>query len=206
MSEPSSPAAASAAASSPAAAAASLVPQYAQLQITIVSAKILNQSGMFQSKPDVLTELSVDGQPSKKTEVLHKTTSPSWNAGFTVLITAYSSIELKLCGFHQIRANTIIGQATLDLRTLLKLHNGKFEQLKHKVELTNVVKGSSKKVADLSIVLDGTNFDMAKFPDRTTANGSIKGPTAVPRVRPPQALPRPMSMAVTTNGSMTATA
>jgi len=42
------------------------------------------------------------------------------------------------------------------------------EEISHSVELVSYVKGQHKKVADLGLTLNGTNFDMTKYPDKTT--------------------------------------
>ena len=41
------------------------------------------------------------------------------------LVAAYSALELRLYAKHQIRPDTLLGEATLDLHALLKQHSGK---------------------------------------------------------------------------------
>ena len=52
------------------------------LCIAVSSAKLTSGGGFF--KPDPYLELSVDGQPPRKTEVIKKSASPGWNEHFTV--------------------------------------------------------------------------------------------------------------------------
>ena len=50
----------------------------------VAGAKLNSFGGFFSSKPDPYLELSVDGQPPRKTDVVKKTLNPSWNEHFTV--------------------------------------------------------------------------------------------------------------------------
>ncbi|WAR12224.1 WWP1-like protein [Mya arenaria] len=59
-------------------------PQYSQLSITVHSAKLVSGSGLFSGNPDTFLELSIDGQPPRKTEVCKKSTSPKWDEPFTI--------------------------------------------------------------------------------------------------------------------------
>lgn len=56
----------------------------AGLHVLVSGAKIQGHSGVFQSKPDLFAEISVDGQTPRKTEVQKKTQNPTWNEDFTV--------------------------------------------------------------------------------------------------------------------------
>jgi len=62
---------------------------------SVQSATIHQQPGFF--KPDPYVELSVDGQtPPRKTEVIAKSLSPTWNEHFTVLVDLVAFISLSL--------------------------------------------------------------------------------------------------------------
>ena len=52
--------------------------------ITVKSAKLKDTGSGFFSKGDPYVEMTVDGQPPRKTEVVKKTWHPSWNEHFTV--------------------------------------------------------------------------------------------------------------------------
>jgi len=52
--------------------------------LSVKSAKIHSHAGLFQTKPDVYIELSVDGQEGKRTDTVHRTLHPTWNKSFTV--------------------------------------------------------------------------------------------------------------------------
>ena len=54
------------------------------LIFSVCNAKLSSQGGMFTTKPDAYLELSVDGQPPRKTDTVKKTWNPTWNDHFTV--------------------------------------------------------------------------------------------------------------------------
>ncbi|XP_005105292.1 E3 ubiquitin-protein ligase Su(dx) [Aplysia californica] len=157
-----------------AAGAASATPQLSQLVVTVKSAKITTVGGLFSSKPDPYLELSVDGQPPRKTDVCRKTLSPKWDDHFTVLVTPYSKLDLKVLSSNSIRTDTIIGQAVLDLHPLLDKENGKFKNLSHNVDL----KAEGKKTGELGIILNGLEVNMRNFPKRPR-NGPRGSTTSV---------------------------
>ncbi|KAL5022685.1 hypothetical protein ScPMuIL_001840 [Solemya velum] len=176
--------------------------QFSQLQVTVQNAKLTSGSGLFSSKPDPFLELSVDGQPPRKTEVVKKTTSPKWDEHFTVLVTPYSKLEFRVLGQNHIRANTSIGQVTVDLHTLLVENHGKFKNISRSFSLHVDGKG---KTGELNISLNGMEVNMTKFPakrtpsrrtasqssqegghqSRSSRSNSSRGPAPPPPTRPP---------------------
>ncbi|CAI9724277.1 NEDD4-like E3 ubiquitin-protein ligase WWP1 [Octopus vulgaris] len=142
------------------ASAGSCSPQYCQLQVTVQSAR-LTAVGLF--KPDPYLELSVDSMSPKKTEVCRKSTNPEWNEHFTVLVTPYSKLDFRVLNQNHIRANSLLGEVTLDLYPLLKEYHGKFNSHSKKLDLKHNGKG---KIGDLSIVLNGMDVKMEHLPPK----------------------------------------
>lgn len=62
--------------------------------------------------------MMVDGNPSRKTEIIRKTWTPSWNENFDVLVTANSRIEFKAYNHHSFTSDTLIGQCLIFLNKL----------------------------------------------------------------------------------------
>ena len=54
------------------------------LCVSVSSAKLQNPGRLFSSKADPYLALSIDGQPPRKTEIVRKSNSPTWNEHFTV--------------------------------------------------------------------------------------------------------------------------
>lgn len=142
------------------ASAGSCSPQYCQLQVTVQSAR-LTAVGLF--KPDPYLELSVDSMSPKKTEVCRKSTNPEWNEHFTVLVTPYSKLDFRVLNQNHIRANSLLGEVTLDLYPLLKEYHGKFNSHSKKLDLKHNGKG---RIGDLSIVLNGMDVKMEHLPPK----------------------------------------
>ncbi|XP_041375572.1 NEDD4-like E3 ubiquitin-protein ligase WWP1 [Gigantopelta aegis] len=161
-----------------AASASASSPQLSQLQVTIQSAKLTTTGGIFSSKPDTYLELSVDGQPPRKTDISKKTTTPKWDEHFTVLVTPYSKLEFKVLAQNSIRTDTLIGQSSVDVYTLLEENHGKFNNTKKTFDLKLDGKGKS---GDVTIVLNGMEVNMKNFPSKNStpkmANGNAAGKT-----------------------------
>lgn len=155
-------------------AASATTPQLSQLVVTVKSAKILTTGGLFSSKPDPYLELSVDGQPPRKTDVSRKTVSPKWDEHFTVLVTPYSKLDMKVLSSNSIRTDTIIGQAELHLHPLLEKEGGKLKNLNYNVDL----KTEGKKTGDLGIVLNGLEVNMRNYPRKNSRNATKPASTA----------------------------
>ena len=51
---------------------------------TVQTASLSGSGGVFSGTPDTFLELSVDGQPPRKTETCKKSTNPQWKEHFTV--------------------------------------------------------------------------------------------------------------------------
>ncbi|KAL8604017.1 hypothetical protein ACOMHN_039061 [Nucella lapillus] len=146
--------------------ATSTTPNLSQLQITIHSAKLTGVGGLFSSKPDPYLELVVDGQPPRKTEVVKKATTPKWDEHFTVLVTPYSKLELKVLSSNSIRTDSLLGQVTIIIYSLLEQNNGKLDNLKKTWDL----KGEKGKHGEINLTLHGLEVNLRRFPKKP-ANG-----------------------------------
>ncbi|XP_064640128.1 E3 ubiquitin-protein ligase Su(dx)-like [Lineus longissimus] len=155
-------------------------PNFSQLQVTICSAKVQPQGGFFTGKADPYLELSVDGQPPRKTEVIKKSWVPNWNEHFTVLVTPYSKLDFKVFNHFALKADVCLGQCMLDLHQKLVENNGKFSHFALKLELKLDIRGTYQRAGDLFIQMDGMNLNMENFPsrDRDIPNGVANGPTS----------------------------
>lgn len=147
-----------------------------QLEVSIESAKLTSVGGLFSAKPDPYLELVVDGQPPRKTEVLRKTANPKWDESFTVLVTPYSKLDIKVLGSNSIRTDTLLGQASIPLYPLLEETQGKFNRLKKTVDL----KGEKGKSGELTFVLNGLQVNLKNYPKKTTngPRGSVPNGTS----------------------------
>ena len=60
---------------------------YCSFNLKIVkSANFIPSGGIFNAKGDIYVEMIIDGTPSRKTEIAHKTWSPEWNETFDMFV------------------------------------------------------------------------------------------------------------------------
>uniref|UniRef100_A0A665T6K4 E3 ubiquitin-protein ligase n=1 Tax=Echeneis naucrates TaxID=173247 RepID=A0A665T6K4_ECHNA len=130
-------------------------PMKAQLQIIVLSAKLKeNKKNWFGPSPYV--EVRVEGQ-SKKTE---KFQSEITSMTITTLIIHHFSLNrlfhklsFRVWSHQTLKADVLLGMATLDISDMLKSNNMKSESL---IDQTDVV-------GDLSVCLDGMTVDPEMF-------------------------------------------
>lgn len=152
-----------------AASAAAGQAQFSQLQVTVQSAKITASSGLLSSKPDTFVEISVDSQPPRKTDVAKKTSAPKWEEDFTLLVTPYSKIEIKVYSQNTIRAPTLIGLNTIELHAILLENHGKLNKTGKSFEVTQEGKG---KTGEINLEFHGMEVNMTRFPRRNVSRNS----------------------------------
>lgn len=143
--------------------------QFSQLKVTVKSSKLSTVGGLVPSKPDPFAEISVDGQPPRKTEILKKTLTPKWDEDFTLLVTPYSKIDIKVYSQNTFRADTLVGTASIELHGILVENRGKLENVTKAIELTLEGKG---KTGEINLTLDGMNVNMTQFPKRNQSRHS----------------------------------
>uniref|UniRef100_A0A4W4EZK6 HECT-type E3 ubiquitin transferase n=1 Tax=Electrophorus electricus TaxID=8005 RepID=A0A4W4EZK6_ELEEL len=99
----------------------------AQLQIIVLSAKLKeNKKNWFGPSPYV--EVAVDGQ-SKKTEKCTNTHSPKWKQPLTVIVTPFSQLIFRVWSHQTLKADILLGMATLQVSETLKSNDLKSKLL-----------------------------------------------------------------------------
>ncbi|XP_015220115.1 itchy E3 ubiquitin protein ligase a [Lepisosteus oculatus] len=132
----------------------------AQLQITVLSAKLKeNKKNWFGPSPYV--EVAVDGQ-SKKTEKCNNTHSPKWNQPLTVIVTPFSKLIFRVWSHQTLKADVMLGIATLDVTETLKSNNMKISEVVQTLHLSSD-REQTDVVGDLSVCLDGMQVDPETF-------------------------------------------
>uniref|UniRef100_A0A665VNU6 HECT-type E3 ubiquitin transferase n=1 Tax=Echeneis naucrates TaxID=173247 RepID=A0A665VNU6_ECHNA len=96
-----------------------------QLQVTVISARLKeNKKNWFGPSPYV--EVVVDGQ-SKRTEKCNNTHSPKWKQALTVIVTPVSKLIFRVWSHQTLKADILLGMATLEIRETLKNNDLKCE-------------------------------------------------------------------------------
>ncbi|XP_066933998.1 E3 ubiquitin-protein ligase wwp-1-like [Clytia hemisphaerica] len=147
--------------------------KYYQLQCKIIKAKIKLGGGIFSGKSDHYAELVVDGEPPRKTEIARKTQEPKWDELFTVLVTPYSTLEVRVMVKISLRSDQLAGSTKIDLYQLLQKHEGKLSKINQKLPLKYDDKGISKSSGDIDILFDNLRIPLDEHPPRESPNGSV---------------------------------
>ena len=147
-----------------------LASQFSQLSLTIDVGRI--NSNVCLLKPNPYVEVTVDGKPPKKTEIVKGTFQPRWNEPITLLVTPYSKILFRLYDHNSFKKDTLLGEQTLNLYNVLKTREGKCTNATMSLDITSEAKhhaGSNGhgKVGELVVVLDGLNIDINAIPAAT---------------------------------------
>ncbi|XP_057701440.1 E3 ubiquitin-protein ligase Itchy-like isoform X2 [Corythoichthys intestinalis] len=132
----------------------------AQLQVTVLSAKLKeNKKNWFGPSPYV--EVAVDGQ-SKRTDKCNNTHSPKWKQALTVIVTPLSKLIFRVWSHQTLKADILLGMATLEIRETLKANELKLCEVIQTLQLCSD-RDSRDIVGDLSVCLDGMHVDPEAF-------------------------------------------
>ncbi|KAL0977880.1 hypothetical protein UPYG_G00162600 [Umbra pygmaea] len=147
----------------------------AQLQITVLSAKLKeNKKNWFGPSPYV--EVAVDGQ-SKKTEKCNNTHNPKWKQSLTVIVTPFSKLCFRVWSHQTLKADLLLGMATLDISQTLQANNMKLSEV---VQTLHLCSDHGDVTGDLSVCLDGLQVDPETFASAerdlaaTAPNGDVR--------------------------------
>ncbi|XP_017342995.2 itchy E3 ubiquitin protein ligase b isoform X1 [Ictalurus punctatus] len=135
-------------------------PMKAQLQITVMSAK-LKESKKNWFVPSLYVEVTVDGQ-SKKTEKCSNTHSPKWKNPLTVIVSPFSKLNFRVWSQKALKSDLLLGTATLDISEALKSNDMKLCEVTQTLTLC-ADKEQTDVVGDLFVHLDGMQVDPEAF-------------------------------------------
>ncbi|XP_044919080.1 NEDD4-like E3 ubiquitin-protein ligase WWP1 isoform X1 [Mustela lutreola] len=123
-----------------------------QLQVTVSSAKLKRKKNWFGTA--VYTEVIVDGE-IKKTAKSSSSSNPKWDEQLTVHVTPQSTLEFRVWSHYTLKADALLGRATIDLKQALLIHNRKLESVKEQLKLSLENKNGIVQTGELTVVLDG---------------------------------------------------
>ncbi|XP_076419969.1 NEDD4-like E3 ubiquitin-protein ligase WWP1 isoform X7 [Peromyscus maniculatus bairdii] len=95
-----------------------------QLKVTVSSAKLKRKKNWFGTA--IYTEVIVDGE-IKKTAKSSSSSNPKWDEQLTVNVTPQTTLEFRVWSHHTLKADALLGRATVDLKQVLLTHNRKSE-------------------------------------------------------------------------------
>ncbi|KAM3679594.1 NEDD4-like E3 ubiquitin-protein ligase WWP1 isoform 3-T5 [Ammospiza maritima maritima] len=123
-----------------------------QMQVTVSSAKLKRKKNWFGTT--FYTELTADGE-IKKTAKSSSSSNPKWDEQLTVHVTPQTTLEFRVWSHHTLKADALLGRATVDLRQALEVHNRKLEKVKEQLKLSLENKSGMVQTGELTVVLDG---------------------------------------------------
>uniref|UniRef100_A0A8I3WGH8 E3 ubiquitin-protein ligase n=1 Tax=Callithrix jacchus TaxID=9483 RepID=A0A8I3WGH8_CALJA len=123
-----------------------------QLQVTVSSAKLKRKKNWFGTA--IYTEVVVDGE-IRKTAKSSSSSNPKWDEQLTVNVTPQTTLEFRVWSHHTLKADALLGKATIDLKQALLIHNRKLERVKEQLKLSLENKNGIAQTGELTVVLDG---------------------------------------------------
>ncbi|ERE82014.1 NEDD4-like E3 ubiquitin-protein ligase WWP1 [Cricetulus griseus] len=123
-----------------------------QLKVTVSSAKLKRKKNWFGTA--IYTEVVVDGE-IKKTAKSSSSSNPKWDEQLTVNVTPQTTLEFRVWSHHTLKADALLGRATVDLKQVLITHNRKLEKVKEILKLSLENKNGIMQTGELTVVLDG---------------------------------------------------
>ncbi|KAK3571724.1 hypothetical protein QTP86_017841, partial [Hemibagrus guttatus] len=127
-----------------------------QLHAIVICAKLKRKKNWFGAA--IYVEVTAEGE-SRKTCKSHNPSSPKWDDHLTLNVTPHSQLEFKVWTHHTLKADALLGKATLDLRQALEQHDRKLENVKEVLKLTLENKNGVVTSGELTVILDGLAVD-----------------------------------------------
>ncbi|KAM6456593.1 NEDD4-like E3 ubiquitin-protein ligase WWP1 isoform 1-T1 [Liasis olivaceus] len=137
-----------------------------QMQVTISSAKLKRKKNLF-GLAAIYTELVADNEV-KKTSKSGSSSNPKWEEQLTVNVTPQTTLEFRVWSHHTLKADALLGKATVDLRQALEVHNRRLEHVKEHLKLSLENKSGLVQTGELIIVLDGLVLETESLSNRSS--------------------------------------
>ncbi|XP_070604103.1 NEDD4-like E3 ubiquitin-protein ligase WWP1 isoform X2 [Erythrolamprus reginae] len=137
-----------------------------QMQVTISSAKLKRKKNFF-GLAAIYTELVADNEV-KKTSKCGSSSNPKWEEQLTVNVTPQTTLEFRVWNHHTLKADALVGKATVDLRQALEVHNRRLEHVKEHLKLSLENKSGLIQTGELIIVLDGLVLETESLSNRSS--------------------------------------
>ncbi|XP_077592081.1 NEDD4-like E3 ubiquitin-protein ligase WWP1 [Stigmatopora nigra] len=123
-----------------------------ELHAVVSCAKIKRKKSLFGVA--IYVEVTAEGE-SRRTAKSHSSSSPKWDERLTLNVTPRSQVDFKVWSHHTLKADALLGKASLDLIEALEQHESKLENVKEVLKLSVEQKGVLVPAGELTVYLDG---------------------------------------------------
>ncbi|KAK1884732.1 NEDD4-like E3 ubiquitin-protein ligase WWP1 [Dissostichus eleginoides] len=144
-----------------------------QLHAIVSCAKIKRKKSLFGTA--IYVEVTAEGE-SRRTAKSHSSSSPKWDERLTLNVTPHTQVDFRVWSHHTLKADALLGRATLDLTQALEQHERKLENVKEVLKLSVEQKGAVVPTGELTVYLDGLTVtdqeELAPLTNGNAANGT----------------------------------
>ncbi|XP_077479863.1 NEDD4-like E3 ubiquitin-protein ligase WWP1 [Stigmatopora argus] len=144
-----------------------------ELHAVVSCAKIKRKKSLFGVA--IYVEVTAEGE-SRRTAKSHSSSSPKWDERLTLNVTPRSQVDFKVWSHHTLKADALLGKASLDLIEALEQHESKLENVKEVLKLSVEQKGVLVPAGELTVYLDGLTVSdqegLAPLTNGNAANGT----------------------------------
>ncbi|XP_053716754.1 NEDD4-like E3 ubiquitin-protein ligase WWP1 isoform X1 [Synchiropus splendidus] len=120
------------------------------LNACVICAKLKRKKSLFGAA--IYVEVTAEGN-SQRTEKSHSSSNPKWNTTLSLNVTPQSRVDFKVWSHNTLKADALLGKATLDLKQALEQHNSKLENVEEVLKLSVEQKGACVPTGELTVLL-----------------------------------------------------
>ncbi|XP_055737317.1 NEDD4-like E3 ubiquitin-protein ligase WWP1 [Salvelinus fontinalis] len=140
-----------------------------QLHAVVACAKLKRKKSLFGTS--IYVEVTAEGE-SRRTAKSHSSSNPKWDERLTLNVRPHTQVDFKVWSHHTLKADALLGKATLDLLQALEQHDRKLENVKEVLKLVLDNKGVVVATGELTVFLDGLTVNQEQLLNGNTATST----------------------------------